>query len=158
MVTAAKAAESTKNGAVRARSRRVTVPLRQREIPSWTNGSMTTEVLASRARAYRRKDSTPSRRRPPSSYRAQAASEAKKKTAESTFLRSEIQATDSTATGWTAKRSPATAAPGTRNARRRRQRSREATAWSATFTAWKGPAASPKARDSTQNVVQVSGQ
>ncbi len=75
----------------------------------------------------------------------------------SVFLPSVIHAAEAAATGWTAKRIPASHAPGTFSLRSARQTSTAAAAWSSTLTAWYPAALAPQSRHSIQSIVDVSG-
>ena len=88
---------------------------------SSTTGSATTDVLDSSANRNSASDVTYHRRRRSSSYRRNVTIDSAKKSIDSTFLRSAIQATDSTATGWTANTAAANHAPATPKRRSNRQ-------------------------------------
>ena len=83
-----------------------------------------------------RSAATWSRRRPPESKRTAAAAAKRSGGSDSVFFSSDIHATDSTASGCTAKSRPPMYAAGTPSARRSLQTRSEAAMWSARLAAW----------------------
>ena len=79
-------------------------------------------------------------------------------TIESVFFRSEIHATDATATGWTAKINPASSAPGTRSRLSTRHTSTADSACRSTFVTWYGAGSAPQSRHSSHHELYHRGQ
>ena len=99
MVTPPATAASAKKGASRRASAHESLPWSCHTIAASTTGNITVEPLDSSAAANSAREPPTAHRLRLRSNRSHARSAARKKTADSVFLRSETHATDSTETG-----------------------------------------------------------
>ncbi len=156
---------SAKNGASSSSSRRSSRPRFQSSRTASTAGSVTVAVLARTASANSASDSAHAPRPPAAgrgpalasalipAWRRKASAAAKNRTADSTFRRSVIHATDSTLIGWATKNAAPSHAAGTASRRSTRQSRIPAAACSSRLTARKPGGQAPQARVSSQNEV-----
>ncbi len=165
IVTRLEAAESAKRGSFSTTSRRSpappapSLPSGQRSRSRSTAGRVTTIGFA---RSPSAKAATTARYRPVEGLRTQAvhaATARRKKSVESRSFRSEIQATDSTCSGWTANRAATTQLRARAPVRRSRttQSSTESTRCQKTLARCIHPGSTPNSETSAIRDSQVSG-